>query len=109
MGRWAHLLVERGGYWWHSYTRIVLQGGSLLMVITPNMGLVRWDLNTDPYDHSQLSANFEQIDEHDHTPGHGVRLGTDSLLDGAITTEKLADHAVTTIKIADGAVGEQQL
>lgn len=76
---------------------------------TPNMGLTAWDTLSDPYNHSQLAANFNAIDAHDHTTGKGVRIGTNAILDNAITTAKIADLAVTTAKLANGAVTSDKL
>jgi hypothetical protein len=79
------------------------------MIVTPNMGLTKWDQTVDKYDHNQLATNFNLIDLHDHTPGKGVRIPTNGIQDGAITTAKLADGSVTSIKLANGAVGADQL
>lgn len=78
---------------------------------TPNMGLTAWDLLGDPYDHSQLAANFTKLDTHNHDPASagGVRIGTGGIADGAITTPKIADGAVTTAKLANGAVTSDKL
>jgi len=43
------------------------------MALTPNMGLVKWNKLSDPYDHAQLSGNFDAIDAHDHTLNKGNR------------------------------------
>lgn len=75
----------------------------------PNMGLVKWDLTSDPYSHSQLAANFQAIDDHDHTSGKGKLIVTNSLTDLAVTTAKLADGSVTTAKLADGSVTAAKL
>lgn len=71
---------------------------------TPNMGLTEWDLASDPYDHTQLAANFVAIDAHDHSVGKGVQIPTGGIADGAITNSKLATNAVSTIKVQDGAI-----
>lgn len=74
------------------------------MALTPNMGLVKWDKLSDPYDHAQLAGNFDAVDAHDHTTNKGVQIPTGGIKDLAITTPKLADGSVTTIKLADGSV-----
>lgn len=76
---------------------------------TPNMSLVGWNLGGDPYDHSQLYANFVALDAHDHTTGHGVQIPTGGIANLAITAAKLADGAVTSAKLADGAVTAAKL
>jgi hypothetical protein len=78
------------------------------MSTTPNMGLTMWDLNSDPYDHDQLAANFNTIDLHEHDT-YGVQLNTGALLDSAITTAKIANLAVTTGKLAASAVTAAKL
>jgi hypothetical protein len=103
------------------------------MIVTPNLGLVAWDSETDPYDHEQLAANWVRIDQHDHTGGgRGVQIGTNALeqgavtvdkiapgvfsspsgftiVDGSISTNKLANNAVTSAKITDGSVTSAKL
>lgn len=86
---------------------------------TANMGLVAWDLGTDPYDHSQLANNFVALDLHDHSPGKGKQIGASGIADGSIgaselqdgsvTTDKLANQAVTQAKLADNSVGSAQI
>lgn len=102
--------------------------------VTPNMNLVKWDSVSDYFSHAQLAANFQAIDDHDHTSGKGTQIGygglgalsvgaselrTDAVIeakiqDSAVTTNKinnlavssgkLASSAVTTAKLATGAV-----
>lgn len=74
------------------------------MAVTPNMGLVKWNLLSDPYDHSQLAGNFDAIDAHDHTEDKGRQIPTEGIEDLAIVTMKIADASVTTAKLADKAV-----
>lgn len=76
---------------------------------TLNMNLIPWEEFDDSYDYGQLSHNFVLIDQHDHTSGKGVRLTTNSLADGAVTTVKLGDHNVTRSKLAAQAVGPDEL
>lgn len=81
---------------------------------TSNMGLTKWDAPNDAFSHAQLAANFQAIDDHDHTPGRGkqipaggiapLAIGTTELKDGTFTSDKIANGAVTTGKIADGSV-----
>lgn len=91
--------------------------------VTPNMNLTKWDSVSDYFSHAQLAANFQAIDDHDHTTGKGTQIGygglsaltvgaselrTDAVItakvqDGAITAGKLATTSVTTGKIATGA------
>ena len=74
---------------------------------TPNMGLIKWTEGTDPYDHTQLSANFQRIDEHDHTSTKGVRLKGSSLENEAIDTAQLKDASVTNAKLAGGITADK--
>lgn len=107
------------------------------MYVTPNMGLKAWDLETDPYSHTDLVNNAIVIDKHNHTPGLGAPLTIDSIpvldssklgpcsvtrvqiCDGEVINSKLAspavkannlfDDSVTQAKIADNAVGSDQI
>jgi hypothetical protein len=72
--------------------------------LTPNMNLVAWSEDSDPYSHSQLSANFSAIDSHDHTDSNGVQIPTGGIADGAITEDKLSAGALSSISLANGSV-----
>lgn len=74
------------------------------MRVSTNLSLNIWDILTDPYNHTQLAANWQAIDDHDHTAGHGKRIVTGSITDGAVTDVKLASNSVTTAKILDGTI-----
>lgn len=84
------------------------------MIVLPNMGLVKWDQINDPFSHDQLAANFQAVDDHDHTPGRGkqvpagglapLSVSAANLQDSTFTTEKIADGAVTSDKIANGTI-----
>lgn len=69
-----------------------------------NMSLVVWDLSTDPYDHSQLANNWDVVDNHDHTAGKGLPIGSNALANSAVTNAKLGPDAVTTSKILNGTI-----
>lgn len=73
-----------------------------MAITTANMGLVKWTELSDPYDHTQLSGNFQKIDEHDHTVGKGKRLSGAALESEAINTAQLKDKSVTNAKLAGG-------
>lgn len=90
------------------------------MFITPNMGLTAWDLGTDPYDHSQLAANFSQLDQHDHSVGKGLQIQTAGIANLSITSGKIAANAVVPTthisadsipqsRLADDSVGNGEL
>lgn len=79
------------------------------MQTTPNMGLITWDLLTDFFNHSQLKANFDAVDAHDHTPGKGVQIGAGALAPSAVTSSVLASNAVQTAAVANGAVTDAKL
>lgn len=74
---------------------------------TLNMSLIKWNEGTDPYDHTQLSGNFQIIDEHDHTAGRGVRLKGASLENEAINTAQLKNASVTNAKLAGGITADK--
>lgn len=74
------------------------------MEITDKMGLTKWDDLDDPYDHAQLAANWEAVDEHDHSSGKGVRIPTGGIGAGAVTTPNIADDAVNSAKIIENGV-----
>lgn len=80
-----------------------------MALTTPNMGLISWDLLSDPYDHNQLAANFNTLDAHDHTPGKGPRITTPAIQTEAVTNPKLANLSVSTIKVQDDAITAQQM
>ena len=75
-----------------------------MSVTLPNMGLVKWDLTSDPYSHSQLAANFQALDDHDHPAGKGKQIPTGGIADGAITSAKIADGTIATVDLADASV-----
>lgn len=77
--------------------------------VTTNMGLIAWDVDGDPYDHSQLANNWNAVDNHDHTTGKGKQIPTAGITDSAITTPKIADGAVTAPKIPDGSIIQAKL
>jgi hypothetical protein len=80
------------------------------MYSTPNMGLTAWDLETDPYDHSELAGNFNAIDQHDHSPGKGRRVPRTGIADSAIDGTKLAINAVNPdIHIPDLSIHQPKL
>lgn len=78
-----------------------------MAITTPNMGLIKWTEGNDPYDHTQLSANFQRIDEHDHTTNKGVRLKGSSLESEAIDTSQLKNSSVTNAKLAGNITGDK--
>lgn len=95
------------------------EGSALMATVTQYMGLTKWDSLNDFFSHAQLAANFQAIDQHDHTAGAGKKIPagglaalsiiTGNLQDGVVTAAKLADGAVISRKIADGAVTAAKL
>jgi hypothetical protein len=66
---------------------------------TFQMGLFDWNSPGDPYSYEQLSQNWQKINFHDHTPGRGVQLSSNSF----------QDHSITGIKIALGSIEPDNL
>jgi hypothetical protein len=73
------------------------------------MGLIKWDLSADPYDHVQLASNIQKINDHDHTTGKGNQVPTGGIVDHAVTNVKLATNAVATTNIQDASVTKVKL
>lgn len=71
---------------------------------TSTMLLKVWNLVNDKFNHTELAANWDAIDAHNHTTGKGVQIPSGGIQDLNITTAKLADLAVSTAKLADGSV-----
>lgn len=89
-----------------------------MAITSSNLGLVLWNLPTDPYNSGQLADNFARIDEHDHSNNKGLQIGTAGIQDAAITADKLAPGAIPappglqpvgTSLILDGAVTNAKL
>jgi hypothetical protein len=74
---------------------------------TSNMSLIAWDLDTDPYDHTDLYNNWQAVDKHDHTPGKGAPLPLEAI--PIIDQAHLGPCSVGSIQICDGAVITQKL
>jgi hypothetical protein len=68
-----------------------------------------WDQIQDPYDHTQAANNFAKLDAHDHTPGRGVQLTTQSIEGEAITTALLSSESITTAKLAKESVTGEKI
>ena len=74
-----------------------------------NMGLIKWDSVSDYFSHTQLAANFQAIDDHDHSAGKGVQISAAGLASSAVGTTQLATNSVTTTKITDANVTDAKL
>lgn len=74
------------------------------MLTTDDMGLTIWDNLSDDYDHNELAANWQAVDNHDHTTGKGKQIPTGGIANFAITNTKLGADAVTTDKILNGTI-----
>jgi len=72
--------------------------------VTPSMGLVKWDSVADYFSHSQLAANFQSIDDHDHTSGKGKPIAYGGLAAQAVGSSELRANAVIAAKINTDAV-----
>lgn len=71
---------------------------------TPNMGLAIWDQLSDYFNHSELQANFEALDDHDHTTGKGTQIPEGGLAPGSVTALNLKDNAISGNKIVNGSI-----
>lgn len=61
------------------------------MIILPNMGLFKWDSINDFFSHEQLAANFQALDEHDHTTGKGEQIPYGGLAEQSVGLENLRE------------------
>lgn len=77
--------------------------------VTTYMGLTKWDSTADYFSHTQLAANFQAIDDHDHTSGKGKQIPAGALANGAVAATNIVDGAVATAKLADAAVTNVKL
>jgi hypothetical protein len=68
------------------------------------MGLTQWDNVADLFNFSELVANWDALDTHDHTSGKGVQIPAGGLAADAVGTSAIANSAVTTSKIADASI-----
>jgi hypothetical protein len=65
-----------------------------MAMTTSFMGLRAWNQLLDDYDHDQLTDNWAKIDNHDHTPGRGVLLTTESIANASITLPQMASASL---------------
>jgi hypothetical protein len=79
------------------------------MITTPGMGLTAWNSPTDIYSSDQLAVNWTKVDQHNHTPGKGIRIPTDGIANGAITSDKFAPDAFESLDIPDGSVSTAKI
>lgn len=77
--------------------------------VSDKMGLIKWDSVGDYFSHTGLAANFETIDEHDHTVGKGVKIPNGGLAAGSVGSSEIQDGSVLTAKIGDGQVTPAKL
>lgn len=76
---------------------------------TANMGLRVWDQVTDPFNHTELAANWDKIDVHDHTGGvKGLPITANALANNAVTTDKILNSNVTGVKVANGTLADMK-
>lgn len=69
-----------------------------------SMGLVIWDQPSDFYNHTDLEHNWDAVEAHDHTPGKGVQLQTNSLANNSVTGAKIAPNSINSGHIIDGTI-----
>lgn len=79
------------------------------MQSSPNMGLTIWDQLSDYFNHAELAANFEALDNHDHTSGKGKQLPEGALAPDSVTGANLKDNSVTGNKLVNGSVSAAKL
>jgi hypothetical protein len=73
------------------------------MQTLPNLGLIKWDNINDYFSHTQLAANFQLLDDHDHTSTKGKQIPAGGLGAASVDTAAIQDAAVTNAKIAASA------
>lgn len=83
------------------------------MIVLPNMGLVKWDSLSDYFSHEQLAANFEALDNHNHTSGKGVQIPYGGLAEQSVGKENLREGVIDitsstyrTLRFGDGSYAE---
>lgn len=62
------------------------------------MGITKWGAS-DHFSYSELAANWDLVDAHDHTSGKGVQIPTAGIANSAITSAKIADGAIVNADI----------
>lgn len=72
--------------------------------VTPRMSLKVWNTASDPYDHEQLADNFIRIDQHDHSPGRGARIGGDGIRAGSITAVHIYPGTISADLVSTGSI-----
>jgi hypothetical protein len=75
---------------------------------TTALGLTVWNSPSDKYNYQQLADNWLRVEEHDHTPGKGNPIQTDSIADGAITSSKIASGVISA-NVQANSVGTEAL
>jgi hypothetical protein len=96
-----------------------------MSVVTSNLGLVAWDLESDDFEHSQLADNWVRIDEHSHLgaleeatfdeegnleTGHWVATGRGlAIKTGAIEPEAIAKYLIKQRAVGHLQLGLQQV
>lgn len=63
---------------------------------TSALGLTIWNSASDKYNYQQLADNWLLVEGHDHTPGKGKLIQTDSIAPGAITSDKIASGVINS-------------
>lgn len=72
------------------------------MLVLPNMGLVKWESLNDNFSHEQLAANWQLMDEHDHTSGKGKQIPFGGLAEGSVGYANLRSDVIE--KVTTGVV-----
>jgi hypothetical protein len=76
---------------------------------SPHMSLRIWDEVEDLYSHEQLADNFAKLDIHDHTPGRGVQIPTNGIVEHAITERLLALESVGSEQLKKEGIEKSNL
>lgn len=71
-----------------------------MSTIYPNMGLKSWNSASDIFSYTELDANWDAINAHDHTgPGKGLQIPAGGLANNAVTAAAIAAGEIDNSKI----------
>lgn len=77
---------------------------------TTNLLLKAWNSVSDLFNHTELAANWQRIDDHDHTgSGKGLKIPAGGLAPAAVHNTNLAADAVDGTVVVDNSIGGAKL